>query len=381
MNQRHLWILGAGLCVGLAGGPAVQAQYARALDSLLNRPTTNAPSQLIGGQYTRRATRQLESTQGSNVYMFGQRPLPSRADMGDYAHGKTLGLTDVGVVSTFDSLAGGSYVNLMARALRDRSGDIGTISGLNRAMSINLPLPGENLGAVPSLGACAYTPRPQTNRFEDLLGLLPAPPEGPCEIAPSIAERLEDRSSLRAAQAAAAGVALFKEGTQELPDPDTLEYRKCPDCPSKLGHAVAVLRMANDLDAESGLPSLLIAHAALGQARPLLASSALLEALHRDPNLFTRPSRTLDSYFGDVQREGERSAVLTAQMRVYARLGDYNPTSPQAFALQAYCAWRLGDVVSARAALGKLDELLPSADDLSAADLHGFASALRDAMP
>jgi hypothetical protein len=380
MNRRHLWILGAGLSLAAAGSLPAQAQYGHTLSSLVNRPTTNSPSQVLGGTYTRAATRPLESTRGNNVSMFGQRPLPTRAGMRDYTRNRSLGLTDVGTQTNLADFSAGSYFDVLSRAMRDRSGDISAISGLNQAMSINLPLPGQDIGGVPSLGACAYTPRPATNRFQDLLGLQPPAPEGPCQMAPSVAERLDARSSELAARATADGAAFFKAGTEELPD-QAGNYQKCPDCPSKLGQAVQVLRMANDLDEQSGLPSLLIAHAALEQNRPLVASSALLDALRRDPHLFTGSGQALDRYFGDVEQEGGRSALLTAQMRRYARLGEKNPTSPPAFALQAYCAWRLGDMVSARDSLDRLDELIPSVDESEAADLHGLASALRRALP
>jgi hypothetical protein len=381
MNRRYVWSVASGLCVIGACLPAARAQHARKLEGLLNRPASNSPSQTIGGQFTASAARPLESTHGPNVSMFGQRPLPSRASMRSYAYGASLGLGQLGFQSDLADLTGGSALNVVSRAMRTRGAEISAISGLSRAVNINLPLPGELIGGVPALSACAYTPRPATNRFEDLLGLLPATPEGPQRTVPSVAERLDARTSDVAARAASEGAALFKAGTQESPDPETLEYQTCVDCPSKLGNAIQQLRMANDLDSQAGLPSLLIVHAALEQGRPLAASDALVEALRRDPKLLTGAGRTLDRYFGDVEREGDRSDFLAAQMRRYARLGEFNPTSPPAFALQAYCAWRLGDAVSARAALSKLDELMPGVDEADATGLHGFATALRGALP
>ncbi len=380
MNRRHLWKL-AIVCVIGACWPTAQAQYARTLNSLLSRPSTNSPSLLLGGTYTREQVRPLESTRGANVGLFGQRPLPSRTSMRSYGYGQTLGLTQVGHQSDLADFAGASYFDVLSRAMRDRGSEISAISGLTRVTNINLPLPGVGIGGVPALSACAFTPRPETSRFQDLLGLRPVAPESPGPMAPSLAERLAARSNERAALAAQEAATLFKEGTQEAPDPVTDEYRKCLDCASKLGRAMQQLRMANDLDPEAGLPSLLLAHAALAQNRPLLASDALLDALRRDPNVLTGAGQTLDRYFGDVEREGDRSAFLTAQMRRYARLVEYNPNSPPAFAIQAYCAWRLGDMASARAALSKLDEMIPGTDEIEAADLHGFATALRGILP
>jgi hypothetical protein len=381
MKIRRLWRLGGLLLFIGAGGSVAHAQYARTLEGLVNRPTRNAPSETVGGRFTRSGTQPLESTRGANVSMFGQRPLPSRAGMNRYDYGQAADLTDVGVQSDLQRLWGPTYFDFLSRAMRNRSGEISSISGLNRAVSINLPLPGQPIGGLPALSACAYTPRPATNRFEDLLGLQPAEPEQTLRMAPSLAERLDLRSDEAAVRAAAEGAALFKQGTREAADPQTGEYRECPECPAALGHAVQVLRMANDLDQAAGLPSLLVVHAALAQERPLAAASALLKALHREPNLLAGRGRTLDPYFGDVERDGQRSALLTAQMRRFARLGEFNTTSPVAFALQAYCAWRLGDASSVRASLSKLDELLPGVDEAEAAEFHGLATALRDALP
>jgi hypothetical protein len=377
MKRHHWWMWGGCLCVVAASGSPVAAQYKSSLEGLVNRPTANAPSQLLGGNYTRSQARPLESIRGVNAPMFGQRALPSRASMRSYEYGRSMGLPDFGP-SDLGNPAGGSYFDFLSRAMRDRSGDISAISGLSRVLSLYLPLPGEPIGGVPALSACAYTPRPKTNRFQELLGLQPAAPEGPRQMEASVAERLDARTAELAARAAADGAVLFKEGTRES---QNLDYPKYPDCPAKLANALQVLQMASDLDSHAALPSLLITHAALEQSRPLLATSALLKAVRRDPEVLSHAGRDLDRYFGDVEREGDRSAVLTAQMRQYARMADYNAASPAVFALQAYCAWRLGDTASVRASLSQLEELLPQVEENEAADMDGLVRALRRNLP
>jgi hypothetical protein len=44
-------------------------------------------------------------------------------------------------------------------------------------------------------------------------------------------------------------------------------------------------------------------------------------------------------------------------MRRYRQAGQYNPTSPEAYAIEAYSAWALNDAPRARQALARLGEL------------------------
>jgi hypothetical protein len=377
MSLRWFWNAGAGLCLLTAALPWASAQYSRKLEGLIRRPSAEAPSTGVGGLFTREAVRPLELARGSAASLFGQRRFTTRANLRDYRFNRTVGYSQLGFQEDMEAPARNSFLNAMMGATRDRGAAVAVISGLNQATSLNLPLPGVPIGLVPALSACAYTPRAESNRFQDLTGLAPPRPEEAAQLLPTTAERLEARTSDVATWAERDGLSLFKLGTREVRDAQTGQFQKFPDCADKLGRAVQRLRMAIDLNPNAALPALLVAHAALEQERPLLAANELLTALRRDPNLLSGAGGALDRYFGDVAGEGGRSAFLAAQMRRYARLGEFNPNSAPAYVLEAYCTWRLGDVGPARAALARLDELAPGMEKAEADTLRGFAAALR----
>lgn len=364
MSLRWFWNAGAGFCLVTAALPWASAQYSRKLEGLVSRPSADAPSMGMGGFYTREAVRPLELARGSAAPLLGQRRFTTRASLRDYNFNRTVGYSQLGF-QDMEAPARNSFLNAMMGATRNRGAEVAMISGLNQATSLNLPLPGVPIGLVPALNAYAYTPRAESNRFQDLTGLAPPRTEEAPRLLPTTAERLEARTSDLATWAEREGLSLFKQGTQKVRDAD------------KLGRAVQRLRMAIDLNPNAALPALLVAHAALEQERPLLAANELLTALRRDPNLLSGAGGDLDRYFGDVEGEGGRSAFLAAQMRFYARLGELNPTSAPGYVLEAYCTWRLGDVGSTRAALTKLDELAVGMEKAEADSLRGFAAALR----
>jgi hypothetical protein len=344
MSLRWFWNVGAGFCLLTAALPWASAQYSRKLEGLIRRPSAEAPSMGIGGLFTHEAVRPLELARGSAAPLFGQRRFMTRASLRDYRFNRTVGYSQLGFQQDMEAPARNSFLNAMMGATRNRGAEVAVISGLNQATNLNLPLPGVPIGLVP---------------------LAPPRPEEAARLLPTTAERLEARTSDLATWAERDGVFLFKQGTQKVHDAD------------KLGRAVQRLRMAIDLNPNAALPSLLVAHAALEQDRPLLAANELLTALRRDPNLLSGAGGALDRYFGDVEGEGGRSAFLAAQMRRYARLGEFNPNSAPAYVLEAYCTWRLGDVGLARDALTKLDELAPGLEKAEADTLRGFAAALR----
>jgi hypothetical protein len=63
------------------------------------------------------------------------------------------------------------------------------------------------------------------------------------------------------------------------------------------------------------------------------------------------------AFFGDYDPATGRSARLEQQMRTFVTLASERP-SPDSFALEAYCAWALGDKVRARAALERASQLM-----------------------
>jgi Tfp pilus assembly protein PilF len=122
-----------------------------------------------------------------------------------------------------------------------------------------------------------------------------------------------------------------------------------------LAEAASHLRMAESLKRDAFLPSLLLAHAALEQERPMTAVAHLTKAFERDPS-FIEKRLPIASYFGDVDERG-RSDYLESQMLRFMQIAELNPESPTAQVLSAYCAWRLGDNVRAREAAQRAQEL------------------------
>jgi len=258
----------------------------------------------------------------------------------------------------------------------DAGGQLAVISGLRSAMSIGMPLPGVAPGYIPTVDAFRYTPHPNTTQFHDLFGLVPteAPPEQ--KVRGTMAERLEERLDERIRRAEKEGVALFQQATIQLRDPRTGRYEGCPDCERKLARAVQQLTLVRDLDKASFVSPLLMAHAYLEQERPGMAIDSMLRAYERNPDLLSAEGEAIDGYFGDVQDDADRSAFLQAQMRRYARIGTLNPTSPEALAMEAYCAWRLRDFIHARQVAERASEMARSRED-ARAGLLDFLAALQ----
>lgn len=375
--MRWLYWLRAGvaLCVLLAVPQVLAQSRARMLENLVSRPSDRSASTSIGGQYTHSAQPPLSATQrGSSVSLFGQPALPFRTERRGSANMGMLPTAGVGLRATL-GMPRRTYYDLFMSQF-DR---IGTISGLNAARSLQLPLPGVPIGYVPALSASRYTPRAPATRFENLLGLTPVPTEPAVPLTTTVAERLEQRTAERAAQAEREGIALFKQATVDMRHPETLRFERCTDCNENLVRAMQRLRMASELDRQTAVPLLLMAHLALEQERPLQAVDDLLAALRRAQSVFTGAPGEFDAYFGDASATG-RSAFLEMQMRRYARIAELNPGSPSAQALQAYCAWRLGDSGAAQLALGQVEQLAmrdPGRTD----ELLNFAAALRAVMP
>jgi hypothetical protein len=100
------------------------------------------------------------------------------------------------------------------------------------------------------------------------------------------------------------------------------------------------------IDKRSHLPSLLAVHAALNKGRIALATEHLLQAVDRDPSLFV-DAVDVKEYFGD-QAEYEKQIRENSRMPDDADAGD--------LLIKVYCAWRMGDKVTARAALDRARE-------------------------
>lgn len=370
-----LWVGGIVGLLATVPGALAQAQRARTLDNLIRRPADEGPSASLGGYFTRSPLAPLSATRrGTNVALLGQPQLPSRSDVGHAGNPGLLQTAQLGLRTTMGLPQRVFYADLFAN--RDRQ--FGMISGLDAAQSLQLPLPGVPIGYVPALSASRYTPRAPATRFEKLMGLTPVePPAVP--LTSTMAERLEQRTAERAMQAERDGIAFFKRATVDVRNPETGRFERCPECNDSLIRAVQQLQLASELNSQTAVPLLLMAHVALEQERPLQAVDDLLGALRRTHAVFTGAEGAFATYFGDATGEG-RSAFLETQMRRYAQIAQYNPDSPTAQALQAYCAWRLGDWGAARLALTQVEQTattVPGRMD----ELLDFAATLRSAMP
>jgi hypothetical protein len=375
-----VWVqAGAFLCV-LACLPMADAQYARTLEALTRRPSEAAPSENVGRFFGSGArSSPLTTTRGENVPLMNQRSLPFRGEARG-AHSRVMPGAQAGSMpGRGPGGVGGGKAGEGMEVFRNRTSEIGMITGLTASQNLELPRPGAPAGYVPGLSACEYTPRRETTRFQDILGLTPSGPAPDEPLLGTTAERLNRHTDELAAQAESAALALFKQATAEMRDVRTGRFENCTDCPDRMARAVQRLTMVSDLTPDSGLPLLLMAHVALEQERPLQAVAKLVEALRRERDLLSRATDGFAGYFGDADTAGGKSEFLEAQMRRYVHIGEYNPNSPVAQALQAYCAWRLGDRDAARAALSQVELLVRS----SAADdneLLNFTATLRSAL-
>ncbi len=139
---------------------------------------------------------------------------------------------------------------------------------------------------------------------------------------------------------------------------------KAGDYESAIWMCSSVRRM----DKRDFLPSLLAMHAAMTKERLVLAHEHLMQAVDRKPDLFIDPV-DVKQYFGDGE-EYER------QMRRISRLPDESP--PGDLLLKVYAAWRLGDKITAGAALRLARE--KSRDEPQERDVIIFTRAMEPAL-
>ncbi len=356
------------LAAGQVGGTV------HSFEDLISRPSTSGASNLIGGRYTRAGEVDLLRAPKRDVGLLQQDRMSYFRATSRSPRGRVVPSSQLGV---FETLAPprGNPLSLMLT----RRESVAEITGLSGAMDFRLPLPGRNEGELPAISASAYTPRPQTTQFQAYFGLRSTTPPTSTATLTSYYGALNESTDARVRRIAAEGVALFRRGTVERPDPATRRYPTCTDCADLLDQAVRKLRQARDLDSTADLPSILLLHAALEQDRPSLAIVYLTDAFRRNPEVFRNVPEALDTCFGDSEGGQKRSEWLVAQMRRYTHHGDMNPKSVEAQLLQAYCAWRLGDLPRVRStALTALTLLRDTqASDITTAVETNMAIALQ----
>jgi len=355
------WCLIATFLVWFACVPWAAAQGVRAANELISRRTVRSSQSVVGGRTIAAGRiRSLRATQTDN-YIAARQTYEYLRSRRTGMDARVLGVSQLGL---FRNLAGPSGEPFSS--FKDRTGEVASLSGLSQAMSLRVPVPYIGAGGLPTLNAFQYTPRPATTSFEDFFGLSPAPTPQPPDwkpAIPSVAAELDRRTVDRGKRAEQEGVVLFKAGTVETRDARTGRFLTCRDCEESLFQAKQKLLFARDIIGTSYWPCVLLAHIALEEERPTLALAYLIEALERNPQLFIEDPAQLHQYFGDAQGGG-RSAVLEAQLRRYVRIGELNPRSPHAYALGAYCAWRLGDAT-------RLREMLRGASEAVGGEVPG----------
>jgi hypothetical protein len=216
---------------------------------------------------------------------------------------------------------------------------------------------------MPELRSPLYAREQQASVFHEFFDLQPSQtPEAELDATPieSLAAIMEQDAQQRVREMESRAQEYFREATQA----------EVEDRQEKLARAINLFQSVYELDQEAYLPSLLMIHAAIERDQLLLASRALFITVRRHPGVFgERPD--ISAYFGDPSR-------LVTQARKYVRVGDDNPQLPQAHALQAYCAWILGDRARATQALRLADE--NSRGEREQGRIRAFKAALEAAL-
>jgi hypothetical protein len=333
----------------------------RGVNSIISRPTERAPSATIAGKFTRRSVPTMQST-GRQV-----------ATIGESQYQFQPGRRSVGRGAVLPSVQFGLQTPVM------RSGGETMISGFQSPTRWMRSVAG--LGTygrpLPTLDAHLFTPQSKMSEFQAYFGLSAPEPTDQARPKP-LPERMSDRLDIEVQRARDQALSLFRDATVEARELDPAtgisQYPNCRDCMENLARAVNRLLLVRDLDKEDHVAPLLLVHALLEQERPLAAASQLVRTWARNPTILNEDAE-IDRYFGDVGGEEGHSEYLAAQMQRYVRLGEFNPGAPEASAVEAYCAWRLGDLARARAAAERAYALELEAEEKDIALLQ-FAEAM-----
>lgn len=344
--------------------PAAWGQYT---NIALNRPSGSGPSQrvgLIGGLGTRTTT---NSTQLGRARGLDALRLPTPTEL---HRGSSLPRIDAPIAFQLGS-PGFEIDAQPVNVFRFQGGASGSQlmyqSGLEHAQSRQTPLTGWAPAVPRAVETAYYAPKPDRSPFNRYFGLQSAPSvTAPVEQAsgePSLnyADLLEDENRIAIQKTLARAHDAFKKGT----DPD-VEGRQ-----EQLTRAIELYANVSRIDREAVLPGILTIHAALEKGQLMVAGRALLEIVRRDSSVFLAPTE-LRRFFGDPR-------VLDVQLRTYRRVGELNPGSTFAFALQAYCNWLLDDSARAREALAKMETLNRQQQNLALISNvgHALSAALK----
>lgn len=378
--------LGIWLSVGVATVLAASAPLAEAqvgtsgIEDAVSRPGSRGPSTVIGQSHARAGGRvPVLGGMARDVSLLGARQFqPSgwgrSVSRGSAAlQSQRLGLGQLS--------APPPGIRIVPESL-GRLADTDMLWGLSAAAGMALPVPGMGAERATVIDARAYVGGQKGTAFDTYFGLQPTEraPEPAGRPVVSLADQIEEQTTERVRVAEREGLALFKEASVETRDPRTGRYPNCQDCDDKLVRAVQRLTFVRDLDRQAYLPCVLIAHAALEQECPRTALRSLLQGFQRNPDLFLAAAEALARQFGDGDvTAADHSAYLEAQMRRYVGIGGPNSESVEAWVLEMYCAWRLGDAARARAAAGQVTRLTGQYPERYG-DILRFVSAMQAAL-
>jgi hypothetical protein len=239
-----------------------------------------------------------------------------------------------------------------ARVLRGvGTPQLAAASRLDVTFGLSVPLGGIGPTGVRLPNSPFFAPTRHESAFHAFYGIRPAEPKSlatppiPASGWVGLLERANDESLVRRKTDA---FEQFKAATSE-----GVELRF-----ERLSEAQAALRLVRNLDRESYLPCVLLLHIALEKRQLVGAIDCLVDAVERHPGIFVeRPD--LAAYCGDPE-------FLTRTARAYLKIGE-SARTPEAYALQAYCAWILDDQArfkDAVAAITAGDLAVPRTDEI-----------------
>lgn len=345
-----------GLCIAAVLWPAGTAGAQSISRAQLSRPADQGPSQrvgLVGGLSTREGVRDIQRRSPAGPPMgiqrgafFGSFGL-TREDA-PYQWPAAVLPADVGTASPW-----GRRGPMLQRVGQHSNIDLQRVSGYGTALSFALPLMGVDSPRIKPPMRYDLTPPTHGNGFNDFFGLTaaveaPPAPESDPEPLPTLAERLTEWNESSIDMMMLRARRTFKAATRT----------DNPTASEDLARVQSILDGVRRLRPDDAETELLALHAALGKNQIVTASRSLLRLVLKQPDFFVQ-GVDVASYFGDPD-------VLRDQMRRFLRVGDENPQVGEAQALQAYCAWVLGDLVRVRLTIEEISKMEPGPESTRA---------------
>lgn len=219
------------------------------------------------------------------------------------------------------------------------------ITGFTDALSQNTPLFGWKPDRIEPTPQAYFGPEYGDSAFNQFFKLKPAeesvpPPTG--VTTPNIADMVKSEIDDELVQMESRALVVFKAGT--LP---TTEERT-----AQLSRAQTMLESVSRMKRDSAIAPILAAHAALMKDEIFRASRMLYLAAERDPAILSR--QDLGNYFGDQK-------LMIESLQNQLHVGDISGDA-DALAVQAYCAWALGDRGRTLTTLGHLGQITGGRD-------------------